>query len=624
MTIRFLKLHLHHFLSFDDSTIDLSNKGYCLVVGVNRNPKDAAKSNGSGKSTIWNALSYALVGETLSGLKTGLANNYFNDGCYVEVEFEVDGHNYKLTRSKDDDCLGTNLKIVIDGEDKSGKGIRESQALLDQYLPDLTGELIGSVIMLGQGLPQKFTSNSPSGRKEVLEHLSKSDFMIQDLKDRIDVRLTKLHDKSREIEDSLLSLSSKKTIYNEQLEHCNQKLEKLSENVDFDSLIAQLEEKTVQISDNLLKLGQENDKLTEEKDELNEKIAKEAELKQQRLDKIYNQYVEYNKEILDKKSNVSSDKQRLEKEIQVMKSVKDVCPLCGQKIPNVVKQDTSAKEQELAEITEVYDSVLREEQDNNEEYKKARVTVEEKFNTAVAEASNRLKEIAFAMQGKTQLINSLTSTYNSTSSELTRLKAEKENHDKNLKEVQEEIEKLEKAVSDIDINTNNLNEQAKDVSRHTDAVNKMNTLIKRDFRGVLLSGIIDFINAKAKEYASKIFNSNNLEFILDGNNIDIMFENKDYDNLSGGEKQRVDLIVQFAIRDMMTRYLGFSSNILVLDEITDALDSVSCDKVINFITEELKDVESVFIISHHADELSLPEDCRIIIEKNELGVSGVK
>lgn len=98
MLIKFNSIHIHHFLSIDDATIDLCDRGYCLVRGVNKNPKDAAKSNGSGKSTIWNALSYALVGETLSGLKSNLANNYYNDGCYVEVEFEVDGHHYKIKR----------------------------------------------------------------------------------------------------------------------------------------------------------------------------------------------------------------------------------------------------------------------------------------------------------------------------------------------------------------------------------------------------------------------------------------------------------------------------------------------------------------------------------------------
>ena len=85
----------------------------------------------------------------------------------------------------------------------------------------------------------------------------------------------------------------------------------------------------------------------------------------------------------------------------------------------------------------------------------------------------------------------------------------------------------------------------------------------------------------------------------------------------------MDLIIQFAIRDFMCNFLQFSSNILVLDEITDALDSESCDKVLNFITTELQDIESVFIISHHSDTLEIPVDSELKIEKNEQGVSNV-
>ena len=81
---------------------------------------------------------------------------------------------------------------MIDGKDCSGKGIRDSEKLLAQYLPDITASLLGSVIILGQGLPQKFTNNSPSGRKEVLEKLSKSDFMIEDLKSRVTSRRLEL------------------------------------------------------------------------------------------------------------------------------------------------------------------------------------------------------------------------------------------------------------------------------------------------------------------------------------------------------------------------------------------------------------------------------------------------
>ena len=104
------------------------------------------------------------------------------------------------------------LKIIKNGEDISGKGVKDTSKILLEYLPDLTSSLIGSVIILGQGLPQRFSNNTPSGRKEVLEKLSKSDFMIADLKDRISNRKKTLSDKLRTIEDNILKLNTEKSV----------------------------------------------------------------------------------------------------------------------------------------------------------------------------------------------------------------------------------------------------------------------------------------------------------------------------------------------------------------------------------------------------------------------------
>ena len=73
----------------------------------------------------------------------------------------------------------------------------------------------------------------------------------------------------------------------------------------------------------------------------------------------------------------------------------------------------------------------------------------------------------------------------------------------------------------------------------------------------------------------------------------------------------------------MCQYLNFGCNILVLDEITDNLDSVSCDRVLNFISNELKDIESVFIISHHSSELGICNDGEIVVMKDANGISEI-
>ena len=151
----------------------------------------------------------------------------------------------------------------------------------------------------------------------------------------------------------------------------------------------------------------------------------------------------------------------------------------------------------------------------------------------------------------------------------------------------------------------------------------MITIATRDFRGYLLTNVISFNDKKAKEYSTDIFGTNKLQFVLDGNNINIIYDDKPYENLSGGERQRLDIIVQFALRDMLCQFSGFACNILVLDELFDNLDSSGCDNVLNLITKRLTDIESVFIITHHSD-ISIPADSIITVYKDEKGISSVK
>ena len=103
MNIKFNKIILHNFLSFGDAEIDLDNKGYCLVSGENHFKKDTSLSNGSGKSTIWSGICYALTGETVQGIHTNLKNINASedDEMFVELYFNADGKDYVIKRGED-------------------------------------------------------------------------------------------------------------------------------------------------------------------------------------------------------------------------------------------------------------------------------------------------------------------------------------------------------------------------------------------------------------------------------------------------------------------------------------------------------------------------------------------
>lgn len=191
MILTFKNIHIENFLSFGIADLLLDRGNYVLVKGENENPVDNAESNGSGKSAIFDAIVWVLTGTTTRECKN-VSNINSNNGAKVTLCFNVDGCDYEVTRTKDYKPVGSTLKIIRNGEDVSGKGIRDSEKLLSEYLPDLTSSFLGSVIILGQGLPQRFSNNTPSGRKDVLEKLSKSDFMIEDLKQKVSDRKSQI------------------------------------------------------------------------------------------------------------------------------------------------------------------------------------------------------------------------------------------------------------------------------------------------------------------------------------------------------------------------------------------------------------------------------------------------
>ena len=89
MIIQFNNIRLNNFMSFEDETVQLDNLGYTLVSGKNEAVGDSALSNGSGKSSIWEGIVWALTGETIRGNKN-VVNIFGNDGAVVCLDFNVD------------------------------------------------------------------------------------------------------------------------------------------------------------------------------------------------------------------------------------------------------------------------------------------------------------------------------------------------------------------------------------------------------------------------------------------------------------------------------------------------------------------------------------------------------
>lgn len=621
MNITFRRLELDNFLSFQSACVNLDDNGFVLVSGENRNRDDNAQSNGSGKSAIWEAISWVLTGETLRGVKD-VSNIFTQDGAVVRLFFTVDTDDYEIMRSKDNSKEKTNLKIYVNGSDKSGKGIRDSEKILKEYLPDLNSNLISSVILLGQGLPNRFSSNTPSGRKEILEKLSKSDFMIEDLKGRVSRRKSCLNDKQYSNKLVLDMLFFKQNTYKEEQEELHSNLNQLEKDEVHFEKIHEYEEKIKIIQEDILNQEEISSKNLNSIDAIKDKFDLSLLSINKEQEDIVDKYQEHSMALTNELGSIQGLLLSKKEELSRINSIETVCPTCGRPFEGVTRPDTTNLEEEIASIEKKvhdlrcalddhkrsYQSELFSIKDKKELLLKQKTIDIDKIQKLNAEIKASIEKLKEEIAKKQQALESLRLNKNNF----------EEKRDALLKRIFENNEKIEEINKKILYNNN----EKEIIDNRLSVINKMETILKRDFRGVLLSNVIDYISSQTKKYCVEVFETDKIDFKLNGNNIDILYCGKQYENLSGGEKQKVDIIVQFAIRDMLCKFLNFSSNIIVLDEVFDNLDELGCQKILDLITKHLPDVESVFVITHHSD-ISIPFDNKIIVIKDNDGISRI-
>lgn len=620
MIIRFDKIELHNFLSIGHAELNLNSNGYVLVRGENKNAKDSALSNGSGKSSIWDGLCWCITGQTMRGGSKDVTNLNApdRDGVYVKVSFAIDNDEYEIIRAKNHSVYKSSVQLFVNGKDCSGSGVRDGGKVLAERVPDITYQFLTSVVLLGQGLPGRFSNNTPSGRKEVIESLSKSDYMIEDVKSRIDRRRTELESMLKAEQEKKYRLEAEQTQILRQLESSKSSLEGLGNP---DNTKSELESTTVEYNNKVV----EKQNIQAALVECTEAYNKERDSMQEKLDRIN---AKYDGMIIDVESKASEVRTSIsvintktsfiESDIKKKKSITDVCPTCGQKIAGIVIPDTTEDENKLnmlveerktlnAKLNEFLSETQKIKADKEKELSETRFAGSGKMNELFSKKSNFESEI--------KLIDNALMTLNNT---INRCNVELKVYEQRKKELEESVENLTLRKAEVEesiklVNTDKYEELL--------AINKkFQTVAGRDFRGYLISGIIEYISAVAGKYSQIVYGSNAVSVYLDKNNINIVYNNRLYEDLSGGEKQKVDVIIQLAIRDMMCKYVGLSTNIIILDEIFDNLDSVGCDKILNLVSNAMQDVSSTYIITHHSD-IDIPYDKVITMVKDSSGVS---
>ena len=552
-------------MSVGNSTqaIDFNRDDLTLVLGENLDTGggDAGSRNGTGKTTIINALSYALYGNALTNIrKDNLVNKTNSKNMLVTCEFELEGLSYRVERGRKPNVLKFYINNTEQEADDNAQGdSRETQKAIEELL-GMSHDMFKHVVALNT-YTEPFLSMKANDQRAIIEQLlgitmlsEKADSLKEQLKTSKEMitqeeyNIKSVADANARIADQVESLKRRQKLWQDkhktevsELEDAIDKLSHIDIDVEINSHSKRKEYKSKQRS---------------------QKEASGA------LDRLQSETKRNNKIIT-----------KLETEITSLESNK--CYACGQEIHDDKQKDAITSKIEL--LQEALTVV-----ENN--------TIEEDLLTKTLDDLGDIGELP------TVFYESLDDAYNHRSS-LDKLKSECNNLSNQTDPYQEQIQEMQDTAI-VELNYNTLNELVR-VKEHQEFLQKLLTSKDSFIRKRIIDQNLAFLNKRLAYYLERIGLPHAVVFQNDLTvEITELGRDLDFDNLSRGERNRLILSMSWAFRDVWEN-LYQPINLLFIDELVDSgMDASGVENslaILKKISRERK--KSVWLVSHK-DELA--------------------
>ncbi len=565
MFIEFKKVRWKNLLSTGNvfTEIQLNADPTTLIVG----------KNGNGKSTIIEAITFALYGKPFRRInKPQLINAINQKGLLVELEFEVGGKEYLIRRGMKPTIFEIIQNGVLINQDAA---IKDYQEYLEKNILKWNFKSFTQIVILGSRSFVPFMQLPLGGRREVVEDLldmqifSAMNTLLKQkiLDNKNDIRETK---SKIEVAEHKINIHKE---YMKSLAKNTKKQLEINQNTidDYISSIQILNEEESNISSQLEDLFIEMQSYNTVEDKYNENLSLVSTVKS-RISKLKNEISFYH-------NNES-------------------CPTCRQGIEHDFKASTIAdKELAISEGEEVLASI-----------QKTLITLEqrklelENLNAKYSALDSQRNEIKVKIRSMTDFIQKIESDND-------RLRKEHSETASTMDNVQEYKKELSSLIKFYD-----------DLIADRSTLDVVSVLLKD---GGLKSKIIKQYIPLMNKYINKYLAALELPciFELDENfNEVVKSRYKDdfsYDSFSEGEKSRIDIAMLFAWRDIARVRNSSSTNLLILDEVFDsALDSNGTDELLKILSMVSGD-SNIFVISHKGDSLIEKFDNVIAFEKSK-------
>ena len=547
--ILFKTLRWKNFLSTGNnwSELDFRKEKTTLVVG----------QNGAGKSTMLDALAYALFGKAHRNIKNAqLINSINKKGTIVEVTFNVAGSDFKIIRGQKPTIFEIWKGDVMLNQDSHAK---EYQKILEQNILKLNHKSFHQIVVLGSSSFIPFMQLSANYRKDVIEDLLDINVfskMNGILKEKTSSLRENIKDITHNIELQSSKIESQKK-YIRDIENLNnqQKQEKKALIEDYRSEIKTLQSTNKDLSD---KINDRVDDVDKEKRQIESAISQ------------LNTY----------KTKFSTQVNKIVKEVRFFED-NDVCPTCDQSITLDVKNDRietgKNKAKDLQEAME--------KADNNLSNKQSALSI-------IEEEISKIREYQSNVYANNQSIDNFQKSIDRTQKEMEDTKGDVDEEKKSLSSMQ-------KCHSNNIENKLKLNEQFQ--------YNQVIATMLKDtgIKTKIIKQYLPVINKLCNQFLQIL--DFYVHFELDEAFVEtIRSRHRDqftYDSFSEGEKQRIDLALLFTWRQVAKMKNSVATNLLILDETFDSsLDHEGVDNLMKIIYA-LGDDTNVFVISHKGEML---------------------
>ena len=574
--IQFKTLTVRNFMSVGNATqgIDFDRRDLTLVLGENLDLGGDGSRNGTGKTTIINALSYALYGQALSNIrKDNLVNKTNAKHMLVSLDFNVGGKDFKIERGRKPNVL----KFYVNNEeqtatDEAQGDSRETQDAIERIL-GMSHDMFKHVLALNT-YTEPFLSLKANEQRTIIEQLlgitqlSERADRIKELnretKDAIsqeEFRIRAVQEANRRIEEQIESLRKRQTLW----------IKKRDEDVaQFAQAIADLEhidiEKELQAHRDLDSYHQRR------------KAREEAE--------------KYIRAIVAEDAKLQKTVEKLEKEIASLNDHK--CYACGQDLHDTKQDEIRAAKQ--AALQEASLQLLA----NDTQKQQHQDTLQQ-----LGELGTAPRVFYDTLEDALNHRNSLES-----------LRRSLETRSAEIDPYGEQIADMQgKALQTVTYD--DLNELTR-LQEHQDFLLKLLTSKDSFVRKKIIDQNLSYLNQRLTHYLDRIGLPHTVKFQNDLTvSIEELGRELDFDNLSRGERTRLILSMSWAFRDVWES-LYHPINLLFIDELMDnGLDTQGVENGLGLLKKMSRERnKSVWLVSHKDELAGRVENILKVIKEN--------